>query len=127
MGTSHFSAASFSQEFFRSKYRRAETSRIAAPAETLEIISEALRWIGRLEHPETEYCRLWLLESSLFCSSPFIRDGAILGLASLNDPAAIPFIRKAIDKEPIRELQEDMKEIVSQLEICSDVIPIQED
>lgn len=92
-----------------------------------EIISEALRWIGRLEHPETEYFRLWLLESSLFCSSPFIRDGAILGLASLNDPAAIPFIRKAIDKEPIRELQEDMKEIVSQLEICSDAIPIQED
>ncbi len=87
-----------------------------------EIISEALRWIGRLEHPDTHYLRLWLLEKCLFCSSPSIRDGAILGLASMNDPAAISYIKKAIDKEPISALQQDMKEIVSQLETCTNAI-----
>ena len=92
-----------------------------------EIISEALRWIGRLEHPDTHYFRLWLLEKCLFCNSPSIRDGAILGLAAMNDPAAISYIKKAIEKEPISALQQDMKEIVSQLEPFTDAITTEED
>ncbi len=87
-----------------------------------EIISEALRWIGRLEHSKTQYFRLWLLESCLSSNSASIRDGAILGLASLNDPAAISYIKTAIDKEPIKGLQDDMKEILTQLETYTDVI-----
>ena len=91
-----------------------------------EIISEALRWIGRIEHPETKNIRLWLLERCLFCSSPLVRDGAILGLASMNDPTAIYFLRKAISKESIKELREDMKDVMFQLEACEDATASEE-
>ncbi|MCK4296646.1 MAG: HEAT repeat domain-containing protein [Candidatus Marinimicrobia bacterium] len=85
-----------------------------------EIISEALRWIGRIEHLETESLRLWLLEYCLLCPSPSVRDGATLGLASMNDPSAIIFLKVAIDKESINELREDMKQVLSQLETSED-------
>ena len=92
-----------------------------------EIISEALRWIGRIEHPETENIRLWLLERCLFCSLPSIRDGATLGLASMNDLSAKYSLRKAIKKEPIKELREDMKETLLELETYEDAATFKKD
>ena len=35
--------------------------------------------------------------------------------------------KKALDKEPISALQQDMKEILSQLETCTDAIATEED
>src|SRR5262249_31116079 len=61
-----------------------------------EVSSEALRWLGRMDHPSSYRDRLWLLERSLFSPSVLIRDGAALGLASLDDPHAIPYLRQAI-------------------------------
>lgn len=81
-----------------------------------EIIAEALRWIGRIEHIPTYKDRQQLLERCLFCSSPYIRDGAALGIASMNDPCAIPSLKLAIAKERIAELCEDMKQVLFQLE-----------
>ena len=92
-----------------------------------EIISEALRWIGRIEHQDTKNMRLWLLERCLFCSSPLIRDGATLGLASMNESSAKSFLIKAIQKESIKELREDMKEVLLELENLEDAAAFKKD
>ena len=81
-----------------------------------EIISEALRWIGRMYHNATHSDRLWLLLRCLFCSSPYIRDGALLGLESMNDLGAINSLRNAIKKEKYFELKKDMEKVLHQLE-----------
>jgi hypothetical protein len=48
-----------------------------------------------------------------------VRDGATLGLASLNDPQAITPLKQAIEREQIGELREDMQQVLDQLEnIC---------
>lgn len=87
-----------------------------------EVASEALRWIGRINHAPSYYNRIWLLESCLNCNSPRIRDGAILGLASMDDPDAIPYIQNAMKREFIVELREDMKQLLDQLEKTFGVI-----
>lgn len=81
-----------------------------------EAASEALRWLGRMDHPASYRYRLWLLERSLLSSAARIRDGASLGLASLDDPHAIPHLKKAIGQEQYAELREDMEQVLAQLE-----------
>lgn len=80
------------------------------------IISEALRWIGKLNHPQTHHVRLNLLERCLFSESYYIRDGAILGIEFLNDKSAIDTIKLAIEKEDIPELKEYMSQVIYFLE-----------
>lgn len=81
-----------------------------------EVSSEALRWIGRLDNPQSSSNRLWLLESCLNCGSAKIRDGAILGLASMDNPKAIPYIKNAMEREHLSELKKDMQQVIDQLE-----------
>lgn len=81
-----------------------------------EIASEALRLVGRIEHPETYSIRLWLLEQSLNSNSARIRDSAVLGLDSIDDPYSIDALKDAIVKESYSELREDMKQVLQQLE-----------
>lgn len=81
-----------------------------------EIAAEILRWLGRIKHPSTRASRLWLLKRSLFCSSARVRDGGLLGLASLDDPSTIPYIKQAIARERVAELREDMQQVLAQLE-----------
>jgi hypothetical protein len=81
-----------------------------------EVSGEALRWLGRIEHAESYKYRRWLLERSLSLSSTRVRDGAILGLASLDDKHAIPYLKLAIGKEQCFELKADMELVLEQLE-----------
>jgi len=81
-----------------------------------EVASEALRWLGNMPHGIPSHFRLWLLERSLLCSSAMVRDGAILGLASLDDPRAIPYIKWAIGREQCEELRKNMEQVLVQLE-----------
>lgn len=80
-----------------------------------EVAGEALRWLGTLQHLPTQRARRELIEQSLGCSSPKIRDGAVLGLSYLEDPESIPAIEEAIKKEPITELRQDMIETLKEL------------
>lgn len=82
-----------------------------------EVADEALRWLGRMEDSESYEYRRWLLERSLSLSSPRVRDGAILGLASMDDKHAIPYLKRAIAKEQCAELKVDMEQVLEQLEI----------
>jgi hypothetical protein len=80
------------------------------------VASEAMRWLGLLDDPETYRLRLRLLERSLRSYSPRVRDGAALGLSYLDNPHAIPFLRQAIACEPIRGLRENLQQVLEQLE-----------
>jgi len=80
-----------------------------------EVAGEALRWIGRIDNPPTYNDRRQLLEYSLSSPSPTIRDGALLGLASLDDPVSIPVLEKAVEQERIKELRQDMQQALKQL------------
>ncbi|NJL67864.1 MAG: hypothetical protein HC894_15950 [Microcoleus sp. SM1_3_4] len=81
-----------------------------------EVATEALRWLGCMDHAPSYRFRLWLLERSLNCSQARIRDGAILGLSYLNDPHAISYLKLAIGLEKCTELREDMEQVLEQLE-----------
>jgi hypothetical protein len=81
-----------------------------------DVTAEALRWLGLMNHPPSYRWRLWLLERSLGSRSSRIRDGAVLGLAFLDDAAAMPYLRQVIDREPVKELRADMEQVLTQLE-----------
>jgi hypothetical protein len=92
-----------------------------------EVASEAFRILGRLNHKITYRDRLWLLERGLYSTSARVRDGAILGLAFLNDSLAIAPLKSAIERERIPELRKDMEQILAQLEGNEDGIPAKKD
>lgn len=82
----------------------------------IEAAAEACRWIGRIENPKTHSTRRAMLEGVLQGTRyARIRDGAALGLASLDDPISIPVLQKAIEKETVPELRHDLQEVLNQL------------
>lgn len=93
------------------------TTIILSNQHNASIFSEALRWIGKLEHPQTHFSRLLLLERCLFNKSYYIRDGALLGIEFLDDKNAINTIKIAIEKETIPELREYMYQVIYYLEM----------
>jgi hypothetical protein len=80
------------------------------------LAAESFEVLGRMDDPITRNRRLWTLESGLFSNSARIRDAAGLGLASLDDPHAIPYVRKAINEERFDELREDLEQVLKQLQ-----------
>ena len=80
------------------------------------IASEALRFIGDIEDPETYNDRLICLLRCLDSNYTIVRDGAALGLAAIDDPVVIPYIKNTIKKEKVVELREDLWQILDQLE-----------
>jgi hypothetical protein len=76
---------------------------------------EAMRSLGRSDDRPSREARLWVLEKGLTSSSAFVRDGAALGLASMDDPSAIPYLQRAISSEKLEGLRADMQEVLLQL------------
>ncbi len=81
-----------------------------------EVVSHALRWLGRMEDRTTESSRLRLLHRGLKAASPVVRDGAALGLAALGAPESIPMLRKAVQEEHVRGLRRDLERVLRELE-----------
>jgi len=81
----------------------------------VEVGAETLRWIGRMWDPATYESRRWLLERSLFSRFPRIRDGAALGLSSMNDPLSIQYLKIASEREEIDELRADLERVLADL------------
>ena len=81
-----------------------------------EVAGEALRWIGRMEHPESYVFRRWLLERSITLSSNYVKEGALLGIASMDDKHAIKYLQKAMEIESCNEFKSDMKQVLEMLE-----------
>ena len=80
------------------------------------MISESLRWIGKIANPQTHLARRKLLEKSLNLKSPIARDGAILGISFLDDPMSIPALKQAIQREVLKSLVNDIRQVLDQLE-----------
>jgi hypothetical protein len=80
------------------------------------VLGEALRWVGRASHFASLRTRLWLLCNSLSHPSTLVREGAILGLASLDDRRAIPSVERAIESESSQTLRSDLVELLAQLQ-----------
>ena len=81
-----------------------------------EVINDTLSIIGDIEHPETSSSRLNLLEHFLYSPSHYIRDGAVLGIANLNDSSAIESLKKAVKREEFSEIKKGMLKVISLLE-----------
>jgi hypothetical protein len=92
------------------------TRLIVAEQVNAEVASEALRWIGHMDDPSSDLERLRLLERSLYCQSPRVRDGATLGLASMDDAHAVSHLKRAIARESYEELRKDFRQVLVQLE-----------
>jgi len=82
-----------------------------------EVISEALRTVGRIQDSHTHQSRLWLLERALIHRFARIRDAAILGLSHMDNPDAIASIRNAIKNEKIVQIRYNMEQALEQLEL----------
>mgnify|MGYP003381382408 CR=1 FL=1 len=80
-----------------------------------DVKSEALRWIAEYRDSATAHESLRILRRSLLDSSPRVRDGAILGLASIDDPRALPLLREARQAEGVAELGRLIDSVVEQL------------
>ena len=92
------------------------TSIIVQENANSEVVYEAMRWLGHIDDPPTYEERLCLLQRGLYYSLVRVRDGAALGLASLDDPHAIPSLKQAIEREQCGELRADMMQVLAQLE-----------
>lgn len=82
----------------------------------LEAASQALRWLGHMQHAPSHGLRLELLTQGLSSRSALVKDGAALGLSYLDDPRAIPDLQNAIEQERSMSLREDLQQVLSQLE-----------
>lgn len=81
------------------------------------IAMEALQYIGRMDSNRWKTERRKLLEQCLLRSrSAWVRDGAGLGLASLDDPRSIRAVKTAIAKESSNMLKNDLESVLDQLE-----------
>lgn len=84
---------------------------------SLTVAAETMRYIGNIESPMYRAERRELLETCLLNSRfVWVRDGAGLGLASLDDPQSISALEIAIAKESNQELKEDLLQVLEQLE-----------
>ena len=81
-----------------------------------DVVSEALRWIGDFDDPDTFAQRWALLEQSLKSRSSKVRDGAILGFAAVDNPKARRLLQQAQQVEKIGELRVLIDQVIAQLE-----------
>ena len=84
------------------------------------VASESLRWLAEFEDPTTLTQRWEILRRSLTAESSRVRDGAILGFASLDDARALPMLLAAQNNEPVAELRRLIDQVVAQLNARQD-------
>lgn len=79
-------------------------------------IEEILRQIGLLQDESTHQSRLRLLADILASPQEQIRDAAMLGLSFLEDKAALPYLRQALQRESAPWLKKNLEMVIEQLE-----------
>ena len=90
--------------------------KVLAHDATETIVEEVLQSLGHLDQPRTQAGRRKLLERQLFNQPTVIgRDAALAGLALLSDPAALPALRRAAEKESSLRLQDDIRKVIREL------------
>lgn len=82
----------------------------------VEIAGEVLRQAGSIADLRTHHSRLTLLLRKLESPDPRIRDAASIGIAALDDPAAIGSIRRAVERERSPLLRRNLQLVLDQLQ-----------
>ena len=80
-----------------------------------QVLAEMLEWVSRQEQASRNNI-VNLLSTGLGNASPLVRDAAALSLAYFDGNAAIPYLKQAIQKENVPELQTDLRALVLSLE-----------
>jgi HEAT repeat protein len=80
-----------------------------------DVGSEALRRLAEIDDRRTPASRWALLRRALRHRSPRVRDGAVLGFASLDDPRALELLRSIANEEPVPELRRLIQKVIEQL------------
>ena len=88
-----------------------------------DVLSEALRWLGEIKDTYTFRERWLILEQSLRHESPRVRDGAVIGFATLDDPRARTLMTEAARTERIAEIRRLMEQVVDQLNATAEHAP----
>jgi hypothetical protein len=88
-----------------------------------DMLSEALVWLGDLRDASTQAVRRALLTEALRARDLYLRGGAITGLCLLGDHAALPDLRRALDKEQVPEFREQILIAIGHLESPRHGIP----
>ena len=81
-----------------------------------ELSAEVLRWASRLESDEIRNSVVDLLSIGLQSASSLVRDTAALSLASLEEASAISQLQRALEREKVPELREDLQDLIESLE-----------
>lgn len=84
-------------------------------AVTPTVLSEVLPWLGRIEDSITHEPRFWFLTYCLRDEHPWVRSRAALGLASMKDRRAVPYLRREAETEVIRLLQARLAKVADEL------------
>lgn len=74
---------------------------LALPTVSPQVVGESLAILGQIVDSKTYTQRVQILEESLSSNRAAIRRGAIVGLAYLDDPAAMPQLRHALEIERV--------------------------
>jgi hypothetical protein len=90
---------------------------LRSPSTPLTVSAEALRWLGQMRDRETHAYRRWILTDLLKAPTILIRDGAIVGLLTLDDPSIKHSVRAALESEPSEQLRKDLSQLLDQLEM----------
>jgi hypothetical protein len=86
------------------------------PGVHLDVVTQTLLCLGRIEDETSYLARSWVLQRGLFSSSAKVRDAAAVGISSLADALAKDSLEVAIRKEPVRSLKADMQRVLSYLQ-----------
>jgi len=91
------------------------SSLIMSQSVATEAAGEALKCVAHIRDRATVETRMRLLKHALRHKSALVRDSAALGLASIDDPRAMPDIQRAIARESVDELRRAMVQVLEQL------------
>lgn len=81
----------------------------------INMVADVLHWLGTLDDYPSYHIRVELLEVGLKSKSAIIRDGAVRGLAEIEDPDTISCLRDAYECETVPELKADILALLEQL------------
>jgi HEAT repeat protein len=89
------------------------------------VIAEILKELGHLGDVAPNRAVRWILSRYLNSSSQFVRDGAGLGLARLADPATLPYLRRAVQRDADPQVKADLQLVIDEIsEMVENGVPL---
>lgn len=87
-------------------------SRLTTLNENPEVLAEMLRWAAHQEALVLRHSVLALLVEGLYHTSSLVRDAAALGLAWLGGDEVVVPLQRAVERETVPELKDDLEELI---------------